>query len=75
MGDSDSDSEDMEEEPSQPLDCQPKVFLQCFYEEINNARLLDLDPEGATAMLALCWIELIILIFLPSNELSIVRCS
>ncbi len=42
----DSDIEDMEEEPSQPLDS--------MYEELNSARLLDLDPEAAAAVLAIC---------------------
>ncbi len=46
MGDSDSDTEEMEEVPSQPMNS--------FYKELNNVRLLDLDPEAATAMLTLC---------------------
>ncbi len=45
MGDSESEVEEMEDEPPQPMDA--------VYAELNNARLLDLDPEAATAMLAL----------------------
>ncbi len=45
MGDSDSDIQDMEEDPPVPLDP--------VYEELNSARLLDLDPEAVTAMPAL----------------------
>ncbi len=45
MGDIDSEIEDMEEDPPQRMDD--------VYEQLNNAKLLDLDPEAATAMLAL----------------------
>ncbi len=45
MGDTDSEIEDMEEDPPQQMDD--------IYEQLNNARLLDLDPEAATAILAL----------------------
>ena len=45
MGYVDSEIDDMEEDPSQRMDD--------VYEQLSNAKLLDLDPEAATAMLAL----------------------
>ncbi len=45
MGDIDSEIEDMAEDPPQQM--------EDVYEQLNNARLLDLDPEAATAILAL----------------------
>ncbi len=43
MGDVYSEIEDMEKDPPQQIDDS--------YEQLNNAKLLNLDPEAATAML------------------------